>query len=159
MRAITFKYGSRENGWKYYTCTEQETKWDKERASLWGLEGNMTHWTYPKEDINIGRKNQIELDEIPMEMDYAKCNYNKLHKKLNSIVKDMKEENFDVNPETTNYYWELTISDYEVSDCIGCVGVRHNKYFKMWRGANHDPQGLQEIKDCFSNYYKNKYLY
>ena len=90
MKEITFKYGSREKGWKYYTCTEKETKWDKERASLWGLEGNMTHWTYPEEDINIGRKNQIELEKVPMGMDYAKCNYNKLLKKLKNITRNMQ---------------------------------------------------------------------
>ena len=59
MREVTFKYGSREKGWKYYTCTEKETKWDKERTELWGLEGNMAHWTYPKEDVNLNRKHPL----------------------------------------------------------------------------------------------------
>ena len=138
MREIFFKYGSRESGWKYYTCTEKETKWDKERASLWELEGNMHHWTYPEESINIGRKNPIKIKDIPMGMDYAKCNFRNLYKKLSDIVKNMKEENFEVDPETTYYYWELTIGN------------------KMWRGANYEPQGLQEIKDCFDNYYKGR---
>lgn len=29
MKEITFKFGSREKGWKYYTCTDRETDWDK----------------------------------------------------------------------------------------------------------------------------------
>ena len=156
MREISFKYGSREKGWKYYTCTEKETEWDKQRAKLWGFEGNMCHWTFPSTEINIGRKEPIAINSVPMGMDFVKCNYNKLLNKLKSIVKNMQEENFEVEPESTTFYWELTISNYDVSNYNGYIGIRHNKYFRMWRGANYEPQGLQEIKNCFVNYFKNK---
>lgn len=156
MRAITFKYGSRESGWKYYSCTDKETKWDKERASLWGLEGNMTHWTYPKEDINVDRKKQIELENVPMGMDYVKCNYNKLLKKLKNITRNMQEENFQVDLEETTFYWELSIENCEVSNCATGIGTRHIKSLKMFRGTNYEPEGLQEIKKCFANYFSNK---
>lgn len=158
MREITFKFGSREKGWKYYTCTDIETDWDKQRGELYGLEGNMSYWTYPKEAINNGRKKPIELNNIPMGMDFARCNYKKLCKKIDNITRHMKEENFDVEPEKTYYYWELSISNYEVSDFIGCIGVRHNKSLKMWRGSNCEPQGLKDLKECFNEYFKTKYL-
>lgn len=154
MREISFKFGSRKKGWKYYTCTENESEWDKQRATLCGLEGNMCYWTFPSADINIDRKKHIEINNVPMGMDYVKCNYKKLLKKLKSIVENMQEANFEVEPELTIFYWELTICNYD-----GFIGIRHNKYFRMWRGANYEPQGLQEIKECFANYFKNKYYF
>ena len=156
MRKVTFKYGSREKGWKYYTCTEKELKWDKERAELWGLEGNMVHWTYPKEDINVNRKKQIDIDGIPMGMDYARVNYKNLCKKINSITKNMKEENFPEHEEPTTYYWELAIENYDLIPYLTRFSIKKTKSLKMWRGSNYEPDGLQDLKDCFANYYKNR---
>ena len=157
MKEISFKFGSREKGWKFYTCTDKESNWDKERAALYGLEGNMTYWTYPTEDVNIGRKHPVEIISIPMGMDFTKCNYNKLRKKLNAIVRNMKEENFPEKPEKTKFYWELTIKNYETENTnIPCLAIRKTKNLRMWRGTNYEPEGLQEIKECFANYYKNR---
>lgn len=157
MREISFKFGSREKGWKFYNCTEKESNWDKQRETLYNLGGNMHHWTYPKEDINAGRKNPVELEGIPMGMDFTKCNYKKLCKKLNTIVRDMPEENFPEDMQSTNFYWELTIENYETEKTdIPCLSVKKIKNLRMWRGANYEPQKLQEIKECFANYYRNK---
>lgn len=157
MREISFKYGSREKGWKFYNCTEKESNWDKQRETLYNLGGNMHHWTYPTEDINKERKNPIGIKEIPMGMDFTKCNYKKLCKKLNNIVRDMPEENFPEDMQSTNFYWELTIENYETEKTdIPCLCVRKTKSLRMWRGANYEPQKLQELKECFANYYKNK---
>ena len=142
MREIMFKYGSRARGWKWYNCHEEETNWDKDRSTKFGLGGNMVHWTYPKEDINIGRKRNVELDFPSYGMDFSKCNFRKLYKKLNKIVKGMPEENFPEEDSKITYYWELQFC--------------WDKGFKMWRGINYDPIGLQDIKECFANYFKNK---
>ena len=142
MREVTFKFGSREKGWKYYTCKEKESEWDKERAKFWGLEGNMLHWTHPKEDINVNRKHSVDTDGIAMGMDYTRVNYKKLLKKLKYITKNMLEDNFPEQSEKTTFYWELLI--------------KNNKTLQMWRGTNYEPEGLQELKDCFANYYKNR---
>ena len=157
MREITFKYRSREKGWKYYSCKEKESKWDKERAELWGLEGNMVHWTYPIEDINNDRKYPIDTKEIPMGMDYARVNYKNLCKKLKDITKNMQEENFTEQSEKTTFYWELLIENYDIEKTnIPSLCTKKIKSFKMWRGANYEPYGLQGLKECFANYYKNR---
>lgn len=157
MREVTFKYGSREKGWKYYSCTEKESKWDKERAELWGLEGNMAHWTYPKEDISINRKHKVDTEGVPMGMDYARVNYKNLCKKLKDITKNMQEENFPEQPEKTTFYWELLIENYDVEETdISPICIKKIKSFKMWRGTNYEPDGLQDLKECFANYYKNR---
>lgn len=142
MKEIFFQYGSRAQGWKRYSCHEKETAWDKERLSMFGIEGNMLHWTEPKEVINIGRKKSIELDFPNYGMAFSKCNFRKLCKRLNRIMKSMPEENFPDEDSKITYYWELTF--------------RYDKGFKMWRGINYDPIGLQEVKECFANYFKNK---
>lgn len=157
MREISFKYGSREKGWKYYNCTEKESDWDKERENMYGLGGNMHYWTHPTEDINKDRKQPISINEIPMGMDFTRCNYKKLYKKIDNIVKDMPEENFPDDFNKTTYYWELLIEDYETEKTdIPCLATKKVKNFKMYRGANYEPEGLQELKECFAGYYRNR---
>ena len=154
MKEVSFKFGSRAKGWKYYICTDEESKWDKEREHLYGLGGNMCYFTYPDSNINIGRKHPINIKDSPMGgMDYTKVNFEKLCKKLKDVTKYMKEENFGDITEKITFYWELAISDYTI---IPTPSYKHINKFKMWRGTNYEPIGLQEIKDCFANYFKNR---
>ena len=69
----------------------------------------------------------------------------------------MKEDNFPEKLEKTKFYWELKIENYETeSTRIPGHTIKRIKNLRMWRGTNYEPVGLQEIKECFANYYKNR---
>ena len=61
MREISFKYGSREKGWKHYNCTEKESNWDKERESLYGLGGVLEDKRVDPGDQKLTRRYWITL--------------------------------------------------------------------------------------------------
>ena len=130
------------------------------KDGIWGRwkgYANVKNLTNPKEDINLNRKHPIDTDGIFMGMDYARVNYKNLCKKLKDITKNMQEENFPEQSEKTNFYRELLIENYDIEKTdIPSICTKRIKSFKMWHGTNYEPDGLQDLKECFANYYKNR---